>query len=143
MQEHRVTVQGQTYTLSEPFFVFATQNPIELEGTYPLPEAQQDRFMFEIVIATLSENQEVEVVLSTTSVQKHDFRHAVTGADIAGFQAARAARPVADAVARYAVNLARTSRGSGRARLRKTVGVVRRQRTRAAAPDPRRARRAP
>ena len=110
MQEHRVTVQGQTYTLDEPFFVFATQNPIELEGTYPLPEAQLDRFMFEIVIDYLSENQEVEVVLSTTSVQKADFRHAVTGADIAGFQQLVRRVPVADAVARYAVNIARTSR---------------------------------
>ena len=110
MQEHRVTVQGQTYTLDEPFFVFATQNPIELEGTYPLPEAQLDRFMFEIVIDYLSENQEVEVVLSTTSVQKANFRHAVTGADIAGFQQLVRRVPVADAVARYAVNIARTSR---------------------------------
>ncbi|HEY2163428.1 MAG TPA: AAA family ATPase, partial [Gemmatimonadaceae bacterium] len=110
MQEHRVTVQGKTYTLKEPFHVFATQNPIELEGTYPLPEAQLDRFMFEIVIDYLSEDQEVDVVLSTTSVQKHDFKHAVTGADIAGFQQLVRRVPVADAVARYAVNIARTSR---------------------------------
>lgn len=110
MQEHRVTVQGQTYTLNEPFFVFATQNPIELEGTYTLPEAQLDRFMFEIVIDYLNENQEVDVVLSTTSVQKHEFRHAVTGADIVGFQQLVRRVPVADAVARYAVNIARTSR---------------------------------
>jgi MoxR-like ATPase len=110
MQEHRVTVQGQTYTLEEPFFVFATQNPIELEGTYPLPEAQLDRFMFEIVIEYLSEDQEVDVVLSTTSVKKPDFKHAVTGADIAGFQRLVRSVPVADAVARYAVNIARTSR---------------------------------
>ena len=74
MQEHRVTVQGQTYTLKEPFFVFATQNPIELEGTYPLPEAQLDRFMFEIVIDYLTEDQEVDVVLSTTSVKQHDLQ---------------------------------------------------------------------
>src|SRR5919107_1494272 len=59
MQEHRVTVQGRSYELAEPFFVFATQNPIELEGTYPLPEAQLDRFMFEVVIDYLSEDQEV------------------------------------------------------------------------------------
>ena len=62
MQEHRVTVQGKTYTLEEPFFVFATQNPIELEGTYPLPEAQLDRFMFDIVIDYLPEEEEMEVV---------------------------------------------------------------------------------
>src|SRR5215208_7186346 len=77
MQEHRVTVQGRTYPLQEPFFVFATQNPIELEGTYPLPEAQLDRFMFEIVINYLSEDQEVDVVQSTTSIQSHRFQHAV------------------------------------------------------------------
>src|SRR4051812_34905331 len=69
MQEHRVTIQGRTYDLQEPFFVFATQNPIELEGTYPLPEAQLDRFMFEIVIDHLPEDEEVEVVRSTTAIQ--------------------------------------------------------------------------
>ena len=110
MQEHRVTVQGKTYTLAEPFFVFATQNPIELEGTYPLPEAQLDRFMFEIVIDYLSEDQEVTVVLDTTSTKDHAFGHAVTGADIVGFQRLVRSVPVADAVARYAVNLARASR---------------------------------
>jgi MoxR-like ATPase len=114
MQEHRVTVQGKTYTLDEPFFVFATQNPIELEGTYPLPEAQLDRFMFEIIIEHLNEDQEVTVVQSTTSVQSHRFEHAVTGADIAAFQQLVRRVPVADAVARYAVQLARQSRpGSG------------------------------
>jgi MoxR-like ATPase len=71
MQEHRVTIQGRTYTLEEPFFVFATQNPIELEGTYPLPEAQLDRFMFEIVIEHLPEADELEVVRSTTSPRRH------------------------------------------------------------------------
>ncbi len=110
MQEHRVTVQGQTYTLEEPFFVFATQNPIELEGTYPLPEAQLDRFMFEIVIDYLNENQEVDVVLSTTSTMAHRFNRPVTGADLSAFQQLVRRVPVADAVARYAVNLARTSR---------------------------------
>jgi MoxR-like ATPase len=110
MQEHRVTVQGRSYTLQEPFFVFATQNPIELEGTYPLPEAQLDRFMFEIVIDYLSEEQEVEVVQSTTSIQNYQFQHAVNGADIIAFQQLVRRVPVADAVARYAVNIARTSR---------------------------------
>jgi MoxR-like ATPase len=112
MQEHRVTVQGRTYVLDEPFFVFATQNPIELEGTYPLPEAQLDRFMFEIVIDYLSEDQEVQVVRSTTSSQTHQFRHAVTGADLRAFQQLVRRVPVSDAVARYAVNLARASRPS-------------------------------
>src|SRR5215211_3414619 len=68
MQEHRVTVQGRTYTLEEPFHVFATQNPIELEGTYPLPEAQLDRFQFNIIMEYLPENEEVQVATSTTSV---------------------------------------------------------------------------
>jgi MoxR-like ATPase len=110
MQEHRVTVQGRSYTLQEPFFVFATQNPIELEGTYPLPEAQLDRLMFEIVIDYLSEDQEIEVVQSTTSLQNYRFQHAVTGADIVAFQKLVRRVPAADAVARYAVNLARLSR---------------------------------
>src|SRR5438132_8377901 len=110
MQEHRVTVQGRSYTLQEPFFVFATQNPIELEGTYPLPEAQLDRFMFEIVIDYLNEEQEIEVVQSTTSIQNYRFQHAVTGADIVAFQQLVRRVPVADAVARYAVNIARMSR---------------------------------
>ncbi|MBI2796642.1 MAG: MoxR family ATPase [Gemmatimonadetes bacterium] len=110
MQEHRITVQGRTYTLDEPFFVFATQNPIELEGTYPLPEAQLDRFMFEIVIDYLSEDQEVKVVLETTANADHTFSHAVTGADIRGFQRLVRSVPVAEAVARYAVHLARASR---------------------------------
>ena len=110
MQEHRVTVQGTTYTLEEPFHVFATQNPIELEGTYPLPEAQLDRFMFEIVIDYLNENQEVDVVLSTTSTAKPEFRRPVTGADLVAFQQLVRRVPVAEAVARYAVNIARTSR---------------------------------
>ena len=68
MQEHRVTIQGRTYKLDEPFFVFATQNPIELEGTYPLPEAQLDRFMFHIVIDHPPEDEEFEVVRTTTAI---------------------------------------------------------------------------
>ena len=110
MQEHRVTVQGKTYELEEPFFVLATQNPIELEGTYPLPEAQLDRFMFEIVIDYLSEDQEVQVVQATTSIQNHKFQHAVTGPDIIAFQQLVRRVPAADAVARYAVSLARATR---------------------------------
>src|ERR1051325_5036979 len=110
MQEHRVTVQGQTYPLTEPFFVFATQNPIELEGTYPLPEAQIDRFMFEIIIDYLNEDQEVDVVRATTSIQKHRFERAVSGADIVAFQQLVRRVPAAEPVARYAVNLARASR---------------------------------
>ncbi|HVX38618.1 MAG TPA: MoxR family ATPase [Gemmatimonadaceae bacterium] len=110
MQEHRVTVQGKTYTLEEPFHVFATQNPIELEGTYPLPEAQLDRFMFNIVMEYLPEDQEVRVATQTTSVQSHRFQHAVSGADITAFQQLVRRVPIAEPVARYAVNMARMSR---------------------------------
>jgi MoxR-like ATPase len=112
MQEHRVTVQGKTYRLEEPFFVFATQNPIELEGTYPLPEAQLDRFMFDIVIDYLPVEQEMEVVANTTATQDLRFERAVTGAEIVAFQALVRRVPVADEVIRYAVDLARASRPS-------------------------------
>jgi MoxR-like ATPase len=110
MQEHRVTVQGRTYQLEEPFFVFATQNPIELEGTYPLPEAQLDRFMFQVVIDYLNEEEELKVVQTTTSIQNHQFRHAITGPDIIAFQRLVRRVPVAESVARFAVHLTRASR---------------------------------
>jgi MoxR-like ATPase len=110
MQEHRVTVQGRTYDLAPPFFVFATQNPIELEGTYPLPEAQLDRFMFEIVVDHLSEDDEVSVVRSTTAIATGRPRPVVTGAELVAFQQLVRRVPVSDAVARYAVALTRASR---------------------------------
>jgi MoxR-like ATPase len=110
MQEHRVTVQGKTYKLEEPFFVFATQNPIELEGTYPLPEAQLDRFMFDIVMDYLPESEEIEVVRSTTTTQQPEFVPAVSGEDVIAFQRLVRRVPVADEVLRYAVGLARASR---------------------------------
>ena len=110
MQEHRVTIQGRTYKLEEPFFVFATQNPIELEGTYPLPEAQLDRFMFQIVIEHLPEDLEMEVVRTTTAIQDHRFSHVVTGPDIIAFQRLVRKVPVSEPVLRYAVALARASR---------------------------------
>jgi MoxR-like ATPase len=110
MQEHRVTVQGRTYVLEEPFFVFATQNPIELEGTYPLPEAQLDRFMFHIIMDYLPLDEEMEVVRTTTAIQAPRFEHAVTGKDIVAFQELVRKVPVSEPVLRYAVDLARTSR---------------------------------
>ena len=110
MQEHRVTVQGKTFKLEEPFHVFATQNPIELEGTYPLPEAQLDRFQFNIIMDYLPEDDEVRVATSTTSVMNHRFQHAVNGEDIRAFQQLIRRVPIAEPVARYAVQLARTSR---------------------------------
>ena len=110
MQEHRVTIQGRTYELEEPFFVFATQNPIELEGTYPLPEAQLDRFMFEIVIEHLPEEDELEVVRATTSIISSEFKHVINARDIIGFQRLIRKVPVAEPVLRYAVALTRASR---------------------------------
>ena len=110
MQEHQVTVQGKTYDLDEPFFVFATQNPIELEGTYPLPEAQLDRFMFEIVIDYLSEQQELDVVRQTTSLRDVSFDYAMNGEQIREFQKLVRRVPVSEAISQYALSLVRSSR---------------------------------
>jgi MoxR-like ATPase len=110
MQEHRVTIQGRTYELAEPFFVFATQNPIELEGTYPLPEAQLDRFMFHIIIEHPPEDEEFEVVRTTTALQDPAFERPVNGDDLVAFQRLVRRVPVAEPVMRYALNLVRTSR---------------------------------
>ena len=110
MQEHRVTIQGRTYQLDEPFYVFATQNPIELEGTYPLPEAQLDRFMFHIVIEHPPEDEEFEVVRTTTALQDPQFERPVTGPDLVAFQRLVRRVPVAEPVMRYALSLVRSSR---------------------------------
>jgi MoxR-like ATPase len=110
MQEHRVTIQGRTYVLDEPFYVFATQNPIELEGTYPLPEAQLDRFMFHIVIEHPPESEEFDVVRTTTAILDPHFQRPVTGADLVSFQKLVRRVPVAEPVMRYALALVRASR---------------------------------
>ncbi len=110
MQEHRVTVQGRMYPLEEPFHVFATQNPIELEGTYPLPEAQLDRFMFEILVDYLSADDEVAVVRATTAPAAGRLRPVVSGGELRAFHGLVRRVAVSDAVARYAVSLARASR---------------------------------
>jgi MoxR-like ATPase len=110
MQEHRVTIQGRTYVLEEPFFVFATQNPIELEGTYPLPEAQLDRFMFHIVIEHPPEDEEFNVVRTTTAILDPKFERPVSGPDLIAFQKLVRRVPVAEPVMRYALRLVRTSR---------------------------------
>ena len=110
MQEHRVTIQGRTYKLEEPFYVFATQNPIELEGTYPLPEAQLDRFMFHIVIEHPPEEEELEVIRTTTAILEPQFDRPVTGADLVSFQRLVRRVPVADPVLRYALAIVRASR---------------------------------
>jgi MoxR-like ATPase len=110
MQEHRVTVQGRTYQLPEPFFVFATQNPIELEGTYPLPEAQLDRFMFEIVMDYLDTDEEIAVVQTTTALPQQELTPVIEGAELLAFHRLVRQVPVAEMVVRYAVNLVRASR---------------------------------
>jgi MoxR-like ATPase len=110
MQEYHVTAAGRTYPLDRPFFVLATQNPIELEGTYPLPEAQLDRFMFNIVINYLSQDDEVRVVTQTTGVEQPAPARVLTGADILQFQELARQVPIADDVARYVVRLVDASR---------------------------------
>jgi MoxR-like ATPase len=110
MQEGNVTVQGNTYQLPKPFFVLATQNPIEMEGTYPLPEAQLDRFMFNVKIGYLPEEDEVAVVKMTTSPQELDLERLMSADEIIEFQRLVRKVPAADSVTRYAVNLVNTSR---------------------------------
>jgi len=110
MQEHNVTAGGHTYKLEEPFFVLATQNPIELEGTYPLPEAQLDRFMFNIVVDYLPEEDEVRVVTSTTSDQTPQLEQVITGEEVIEFQRIVRKVPLSEQVAQYAVRLVAASR---------------------------------
>ena len=110
MQERRVTIRGITYDLEPPFFVLATQNPIELEGTYPLPEAQLDRFMFNIVIQYLPEDEEVQVVQKTTGESMSEISQAVSGQDILRFQELVRRIPANEEIIRYAVHLTRASR---------------------------------
>ncbi len=110
MQEKRVTVQGRTYELTPPFFVFATQNPIELEGTYPLPEAQLDRFMLEVVLDYSPEDDEVAIVNRTTTIPVDAVNPIVSREEILAFQRVVRRVPVADAVTRYAVRFTRMTR---------------------------------
>ncbi len=110
MQEHQVTTAGLRHTLEEPFFVLATQNPIEMEGTYPLPEAQLDRFMFNVVMNYLPEPDEVTVVMSTTAALPQPIEAIFTGEDVLRFHEIVRKVPVAEEMARYAVQLAAASR---------------------------------
>ena len=110
MQEYQVTAGGVRYPLEEPFFVLATQNPIEMEGTYPLPEAQLDRFMFNVVIDYLPEQDEVEVVKRTTSGKPQAIEPMFTGEDVLRFHDVVRRVPIAEDVVRYAVRLAAASR---------------------------------
>ena len=110
MQEYHVTAAGRTYPLERPFFVLATQNPIELEGTYPLPEAQLDRFMFNVVIQYLSQDDEVTVVTQTTGADRTMPARVLTGPDILQFQELTKQVVIAEEIARYTVRLVSASR---------------------------------
>ena len=110
MQEHKVTTAGTTYTLTEPFFVLATQNPIEQEGTYPLPEAQLDRFMFNLWLDYPSFEEEVKIVQTTTSEYIPKLNKIVTADEIISFQELIRKVPVADNVIEFAVKTSNTTR---------------------------------
>jgi MoxR-like ATPase len=110
MQEHQVTAAGVRYPLEEPFFVLATQNPIEMEGTYPLPEAQLDRFLLNVVVDYLPEDDEVAVVQQTTSRKPEKVEPLFTGQDVLEFHEVVRKVPVAEDLVRYAVRLAAASR---------------------------------
>jgi MoxR-like ATPase len=110
MEEKQVTVAGERRLLSRPFFVLATQNPIELEGTYPLPEAQLDRFMFNILIDYLDEDEELAVATRTVRSEEIELTPVFTGADLMDFSRLVRLVPIAEPIARYAVKLAQASR---------------------------------
>ncbi|WP_146409695.1 AAA family ATPase [Allorhodopirellula heiligendammensis] len=110
MQEHQVTATGRRHKLEEPFFVLATQNPIEMEGTYPLPEAQLDRFMFNVMIDYLPKEDELAVVLRTTSSRPEAIEPLFTGEDVIRFHEAVRKVPIANEVGAYAVRLSASTR---------------------------------
>ena len=110
MQEHKVTAGGKTYNLDEPFFVLATQNPIEQEGTYPLPEAQLDRFMFNLNIEYPSKSEEISIVRGTTSTNQSKSISVITKSDMTSFQNLIRRVPCSDNVVEYAVNLSASTR---------------------------------
>jgi MoxR-like ATPase len=110
MQEHRVTVVGRTYELEEPFFVLATQNPIEQEGTYPLPEAQLDRFMFMIEVDYPELHEEIEIARTTTGGKLPELQHIINGDQVKTFQELVRRMPVPDHIYEFAVHLVRRTR---------------------------------
>lgn len=110
MQEHEVTAAGDTFKLDEPFFVLATQNPIEQEGTYPLPEAQLDRFMFNIMVDYPSASEEHEIVKTTTAVSNVEIKKILSSKEIIAFQQLVRRVPVSDHLIEYAVNIVRATR---------------------------------
>lgn len=113
MQEHRVTVVGKTFTLEPPFFVLATQNPVEQEGTYPLPEAQLDRFMFLVELDYPSEEEEVAIARTTTGEAPPALEHVLTGPEIVEYQQLVRRVPVPDHIYRFAARLVRKTRPRG------------------------------
>lgn len=110
MQEHKVTAGGNTYTLEEPFFVLATQNPIEQEGTYPLPEAQLDRFMYNVWLGYPGAEDEVEIVKRTTGINDYKIKPVFTREEIIEFQELVRKVPVSDELLKYAVNIVNKTR---------------------------------
>jgi len=112
MQEHKVTAGGKSYTLEEPFFVLATQNPIEQEGTYPLPEAQLDRFMLNIIITYPSRDEEIEIVKSTTHLENSNINPILSANDLFEYQSLVRNVPVADNVIQYAVDFVSSTRNN-------------------------------
>ncbi|MFM1904438.1 MAG: hypothetical protein RLZZ440_2338 [Planctomycetota bacterium] len=113
MQEHRVTVVGKTFRLEPPFFVLATQNPVEQEGTYPLPEAQLDRFMFLVELDYPSEEEEVAIARTTTGEAPPALDHVLTGPEIVDYQQLVRRVPVPDHIYRFAARLVRKTRPRG------------------------------
>jgi MoxR-like ATPase len=112
MQEHTCTVRGNNYKIQEPFFVLATQNPIELEGTYPLPEAQLDRFIFNVLLDYLGAEDELKVLDLTTTSHKSVVVPVTNPDEIVDFQALVRMVPIAESVARYAVSIVRATRST-------------------------------
>jgi MoxR-like ATPase len=110
MQEHQVTAAGKRYELDQPFFVLATQNPIEMEGTYPLPEAQLDRFMFNVLIDYLPPEQELAVVMKTTAKAGETIEPIFNAEDVLRFHSLVRRVPIAEEVARFAVDIAAATR---------------------------------
>ena len=137
MQEHRVTIAGRTYTLDSPFFVLATQNPIEQEGTYPLPEAQLDRFMFMIGVDYPSRAEEIAIARSTTGMTLPKLEHVLDGAKVMAFQDLVRRVPVPDHLYEFAVDLARRTRPGehGVSRLAEAAGELGRGAARGAISD--------
>ena len=113
MQEHKITVIGRTYQLDPPFFVLATQNPIEQEGTYPLPEAQLDRFMFRIEVDYPDRVEEIEIARTTTGMSLPTLDHVITGEQVLAFQNLVRRVPVPEHIFEFAVDLARSTRPKG------------------------------